>query len=184
MSSWMLPAVLSTWITRLQVMVDRRLRDLFPALFHGLLFTMEVPADLYQLVPRPAASHTSSAAATEPSVSRVVKFNPWPCRCSTILPICQRRPNKLVSDSRSTILLPSVTARVWKERAGRRSSGPVESGDRDRRSPCGRRGVCCRAPSGRERPSSPRDRPASQFRFPQVRRARAATDRGACHPHW
>ena len=41
MSSWMVPAVLSTWITRLQFMVDRRLRDLFPAVFHGLLFTME-----------------------------------------------------------------------------------------------------------------------------------------------
>lgn len=41
MSSWTIPAVLSTWITRLQNMVDRRLRDLFPAVFHGLLFTME-----------------------------------------------------------------------------------------------------------------------------------------------
>ena len=41
MASWTLPAVLSTWITRLQNMVDRRLRDLFPAVFHGLLFTME-----------------------------------------------------------------------------------------------------------------------------------------------
>ena len=41
MSSWTIPAVLSTWITRLQNMVDRRLRDLFPLVFHGLLFTME-----------------------------------------------------------------------------------------------------------------------------------------------
>ena len=41
MSSWKIPAILSTWITRLQFMVDRRLHDLFPAVFHGLLFTME-----------------------------------------------------------------------------------------------------------------------------------------------
>jgi hypothetical protein len=41
MSSWTIPAVLSTWITGLQNRVDRRLRDLFPLVFHGLLFTME-----------------------------------------------------------------------------------------------------------------------------------------------
>jgi len=41
MSSWTMPPVLSTWITRLQNMVDRRLRDLFPVVFHGLLFTTE-----------------------------------------------------------------------------------------------------------------------------------------------
>ena len=41
MSSWTLPVVLSTCITRLQNLVDRRLRDLFPLVFHGLLFTME-----------------------------------------------------------------------------------------------------------------------------------------------
>lgn len=41
MISWTLPTVLSTCITRLQFMVDRRLRDLFPLVFHGLLFTTE-----------------------------------------------------------------------------------------------------------------------------------------------
>jgi hypothetical protein len=41
MSSWTMPAVLSTWITRLQNMVDRRLRDLFLVVFHGMLFTVE-----------------------------------------------------------------------------------------------------------------------------------------------
>ena len=41
MSSWTIPAVLSTCIGKLQNMVDRRLRDLFPAVFCGLLFTTE-----------------------------------------------------------------------------------------------------------------------------------------------
>ncbi len=41
MPSWTMPAVLSTWITRLRNMVDRRLRDLFPLVFYGLLFTRE-----------------------------------------------------------------------------------------------------------------------------------------------
>lgn len=41
MTSWKIPAVLSTWITRLQNVVDRRLRDLFPLVFLGLLFTPE-----------------------------------------------------------------------------------------------------------------------------------------------
>ena len=38
MSSWTIPAFLSTLITRLQNMVDRRLRDLFPLVFYGMLF--------------------------------------------------------------------------------------------------------------------------------------------------
>jgi hypothetical protein len=37
----MLPAVLSTCIDHLQFMVDRHLRNLFPLVFHGLLFTTE-----------------------------------------------------------------------------------------------------------------------------------------------
>ena len=41
MSSWKMPTVLSTSIARLQNMVDRRLRDLFPIVFCGLLFTPE-----------------------------------------------------------------------------------------------------------------------------------------------
>jgi hypothetical protein len=41
MSSWTIPAVLSSFIGRLQNMVDRRLRDLFPAMYFGLLFTVE-----------------------------------------------------------------------------------------------------------------------------------------------
>lgn len=41
MLSWTLPSVLSTCVARLQFMVDRRLRDLFPLVFHGLLFTTE-----------------------------------------------------------------------------------------------------------------------------------------------
>jgi len=41
MLSWTIPTVLSTFIGRLQGMVDRRLRDMFPAVYHGLLFTLE-----------------------------------------------------------------------------------------------------------------------------------------------
>jgi hypothetical protein len=41
MSSWTVPTVLSTWIARLQHFVDRRLRDLFPLVFCGLLLTRE-----------------------------------------------------------------------------------------------------------------------------------------------
>jgi hypothetical protein len=41
MSSWTIPAVMSTWIARLQSMVERRLCDLFPLVFYGLLFTTE-----------------------------------------------------------------------------------------------------------------------------------------------
>lgn len=41
MLSWTLPAVLSTCIAHLQFMADRRLRDLFLLVFHGLLFTTE-----------------------------------------------------------------------------------------------------------------------------------------------
>lgn len=41
MSSWTIPAVLSTWIARLQTLVERRLCDLFPLVFCGLLFTTE-----------------------------------------------------------------------------------------------------------------------------------------------
>jgi DDE superfamily endonuclease len=41
MSSWTIAAVLSTWIGHLQNMVDRRLHDLFPAVFYGLLFATE-----------------------------------------------------------------------------------------------------------------------------------------------
>jgi hypothetical protein len=41
MTSWTIPAVLSTWIARLQSMVERRLCDLFPLVFCGLLFTTE-----------------------------------------------------------------------------------------------------------------------------------------------
>jgi len=41
MSSWKMPTVLSTWIARLRNMVDRRLHDLFPLVFVGLLLTME-----------------------------------------------------------------------------------------------------------------------------------------------
>jgi len=41
MLSWTLPAALSTYIAHLQFMADRRLRDLFPLVFHGLLFTTE-----------------------------------------------------------------------------------------------------------------------------------------------
>lgn len=38
MSFWRIPVVLSTWIGKLQNVVDRRLRDLFPVVFYGLLF--------------------------------------------------------------------------------------------------------------------------------------------------
>jgi DDE superfamily endonuclease len=41
MSSWTIPALLSTWITRLENLVERRLRDLVPLVFCGLLFTAE-----------------------------------------------------------------------------------------------------------------------------------------------
>ena len=41
MTSWTIPAVLSTWIARLQCLVERRLCDLFPLVFCGLLFTTE-----------------------------------------------------------------------------------------------------------------------------------------------
>lgn len=41
MSSWMLPSVLSTWITGLTNLIDRRLRDVFPLVFCGLLMTRE-----------------------------------------------------------------------------------------------------------------------------------------------
>jgi hypothetical protein len=41
MSSWTIPAVLATWITRPQVMIDARLRDLFGLVFGGLLCTRE-----------------------------------------------------------------------------------------------------------------------------------------------
>jgi hypothetical protein len=41
MSSWTIPAVLATWISRLRNLVDARLRDLFGLVFCGLLFTRE-----------------------------------------------------------------------------------------------------------------------------------------------
>jgi hypothetical protein len=41
MTSWTIPAVLSTSIARLQSKVERRLRELFPLVFCGLLFTIE-----------------------------------------------------------------------------------------------------------------------------------------------
>ena len=41
MSSWMIPTVLSTWITGLANLLDRRLRDVFPLVFSGLLMTRE-----------------------------------------------------------------------------------------------------------------------------------------------
>ncbi len=41
MSSWKLPAVLATWIARLRALTDRRLHELFPLVFCGLLFTSE-----------------------------------------------------------------------------------------------------------------------------------------------
>jgi hypothetical protein len=41
MSSWMIPAVLTTWISQLQNMVDARLRDIFGSVFCGMLFTRE-----------------------------------------------------------------------------------------------------------------------------------------------
>jgi hypothetical protein len=41
MSSWSLPEVLSTWIQRLANCLDRRLRDLLPLVFGGLLLTRE-----------------------------------------------------------------------------------------------------------------------------------------------
>jgi Transposase DDE domain len=41
MTSWTIPAVLSSWIGGLQNMVDRRVRDLFPLVFCGLLLTTE-----------------------------------------------------------------------------------------------------------------------------------------------
>jgi hypothetical protein len=41
MSSWMMPAVLSTWIAGLTNLIDRRLRDVLPLLFCGLLMTRE-----------------------------------------------------------------------------------------------------------------------------------------------
>lgn len=41
MTSWMIPAVLATWILRLQNIVDARLRDLFGLVFCGMLFTRE-----------------------------------------------------------------------------------------------------------------------------------------------
>ncbi len=41
MSSWKMPAVLSTWISRLTNLLDRRLHDVFALVFRGLLFTRE-----------------------------------------------------------------------------------------------------------------------------------------------
>ena len=41
MSSWTIPDVLSTSIERMRNMIDRRLRDLIPSVFLGLLFTIE-----------------------------------------------------------------------------------------------------------------------------------------------
>jgi DDE family transposase len=41
MSSWTIPSLLSTSILRLQNLMDRRLRDLFPLVFCGLLMTRE-----------------------------------------------------------------------------------------------------------------------------------------------
>jgi hypothetical protein len=41
MSSWTIPSVLSTSITRLQNSIDRRLRPIFPPVFGGLLMTRE-----------------------------------------------------------------------------------------------------------------------------------------------
>jgi hypothetical protein len=41
MSSWKIPAFLSTFIMRMQNLVDRRLRELVPLVFCGLLFTTE-----------------------------------------------------------------------------------------------------------------------------------------------
>jgi hypothetical protein len=41
MTSWMIPAFLSTWFARLGRHVDARIRPLFPLIFAGLLFTTE-----------------------------------------------------------------------------------------------------------------------------------------------
>jgi hypothetical protein len=41
MSSWKMPAVLSTWIGGLTNLIDRRLRDVFSLIFCGLLLTRE-----------------------------------------------------------------------------------------------------------------------------------------------
>jgi len=41
MLSWTLPTLLSTWIDRFQVVIDRRLRELVPALLAGLLLCTE-----------------------------------------------------------------------------------------------------------------------------------------------
>jgi hypothetical protein len=41
MSSWKMPAFLSTWIEGLTNRIDRRLREVFPLVFCGLLFTRE-----------------------------------------------------------------------------------------------------------------------------------------------
>jgi hypothetical protein len=41
MSSWKIPEILSTWITRLANLIDCRLRDILPLVFAGLLLTRE-----------------------------------------------------------------------------------------------------------------------------------------------
>ena len=41
MSSWTIPSVLSSWITGLSTLIDRRLWDVFPLVFYGLLLTQE-----------------------------------------------------------------------------------------------------------------------------------------------
>ena len=41
MSSWKIPAVLSTAITRLSLLLDARLRDIFELVFIGVLVTRE-----------------------------------------------------------------------------------------------------------------------------------------------
>ena len=41
MSSWTIPSIVSSWIAGLGAMIDRRLRDVFPLVFCGLLLTQE-----------------------------------------------------------------------------------------------------------------------------------------------
>src|SRR5258708_21956921 len=41
MTSWTMPAFLSTWFARLAQYVDARIRPLFPLVFAGLLFTTD-----------------------------------------------------------------------------------------------------------------------------------------------
>ena len=117
MSSWMLPAVLSTWITRLQNMVDRRLRDLFPAVFHGLLFTMEARRTCTSWFRAGGISSEFRRAY------RVIGFtgrHVQPMAMSVLYDIANLRMAAGVLRIRlallTEILLPNATAPMWKER--------------------------------------------------------------------